>query len=87
MLLATSCFFHAWRPNEGGFTRVHACPWTPGEGAVDLAKSHVLEVTYVGETPFAYGQLGDEVLTCSNMGGLYAFNGQEWRVLRKPVRG
>ncbi|MCA9442886.1 MAG: hypothetical protein KC964_18935, partial [Candidatus Omnitrophica bacterium] len=39
------------------------------------------------EFPYSYGQLGDEVITCSNWGGLYAFDGESWKVLRKPEEG
>jgi len=81
-------FYHTYRAKEGGFTRLYACPWTPDrEGPADLSKASVLDLTFVGETPFAYGQLRGEVLTCSNMGGLYLFDGLKWKVLRAPVKG
>ena len=81
-------FFHTLRAKRDGFTRLYACPWTPAQdGPADLSKARVLELTFVGETPFAYGQLGKKLLTCSNMGGLYVFDGRGWSTLRAPVRG
>ena len=32
----------------------------------------------MGEVPFSYGQLGGGVLTCSNIGGVYVFDGGTW---------
>ncbi|HPA44786.1 MAG TPA: hypothetical protein PLG59_12270 [bacterium] len=85
-------FYHTfWAGKEGyrpyvtdpeGYTKLYACPWHPDEGEqVDLSKAIVLTVPVVGENPFSYGQFGNEVLTCSNIGGLYAFNGKTWRTV------
>jgi hypothetical protein len=76
------CFFHTKR-NPEGYTRVYACPWTPGDKAIELSRAQMLEAKYVGETPFAWGQLGRRVVTCSNNGGFYVFDGQAWTVLRE----
>ncbi|NLC58358.1 MAG: hypothetical protein GX774_16110 [Armatimonadetes bacterium] len=74
-------FYHT-EPERG---RLLAVPWTPGdEAAADLARASVLTLKYARETTFSLGQLGREVLTCSNLGGLYAFAGTEWRILRAP---
>ena len=65
-----------------GYTKLYACPWRPGDGgSVDPAKAVVKTLPFVGENPFAYGQLGEDVLTCSNIGGLYAFDGKRWRTV------
>jgi hypothetical protein len=64
-----------------GFTKIYACPWRPGDGAINLNNAIVLTAPVIGENPFAYGQLGKDVLTCSNIGGLYAFDGTAWRTL------
>ena len=81
-------FFHVNRADEGGFTKIYACPWHPDEDTpVNLDRAIVLKVTYTGETPFAFGQLGDQVLTCSNLGGVYRFDGKEWTVVRKSLKG
>lgn len=80
-------FSHNNRDGDPSFSRLHAVPWIPGSGAVDLAKTVALELTYPGETPFAIGQLGDEIINSSNMGGVYVFGGSEWRVLRPPKKG
>ncbi|MBM4049002.1 MAG: hypothetical protein FJ279_28215, partial [Planctomycetes bacterium] len=69
---------------EPSFNRIYAVPWSPyGEGKVDLSAAKALDVTLIAEFPYAYGQLGNEVLNCSNWGGLYAFDGAQWKVLRK----
>ena len=88
-------FYHTyWAGQEGyrpyagdaaGFTKLYVCPWRPADGTrVDLAHAVIETLPFVGETPFAYGQLGHDVLTCSNIGGLYAFDGERWRTV---IRG
>ena len=80
-------FFHTHRDEASGFTRVYACPWMPESGdPVDLSRAAVLDARYVGETPFAWGQFAGSVLTVSNNGGVYAFDGTEWKVLRRADR-
>lgn len=77
-------FYHS-KADPNGYAKLVACPWTPErEGPVDLAQAQVLPMKYPRETTFAFGQLRGEVLTCSNIGGLYVFNGRDWRVLREP---
>ncbi len=70
-----------------GFTKLYACPWQPGDGKVDVSKATVLTTRGVCETPFSYGQLGKCVLTCSNLGGVYAFDEGKWRTVREPIIG
>ena len=78
------CFYHT-KPGTGdGRTSLYACPWEPSDGRpVDLAQAQVLQLTYTGETPFAWGQLRNQVVTCANTGGFYMFDGT-WHVLRQP---
>jgi hypothetical protein len=74
--------------NAEGFSKLYACPWVPGDGGpVNLDRAVVLSLPVVGETPFAYGQFREDVLTASNIGGLYAFNGSDWRMLLPPQLG
>ena len=85
------CFYHRVDPTpegNGGFNSVVAVPWSPyaDDLTVDMSQAQVLEVTIVWEFPYGWGQLGDEVLNCSNYGGFYAFDVKvgEWRVLVAP---
>jgi hypothetical protein len=78
-------FFHTLR-GEDGFTRLYACPWLPSDdGPVDPARAILLPLQITGETPFAFGQYRDNVLTCSNRGGLYRFDGTGWHVDQNPT--
>jgi hypothetical protein len=90
------CFYHVnrgdggYRPYENdakGFSKLHACPWTPDEATVDLCKSAVLTLPVVGETTFAWGQLGGQIVTGSNIGGFYVFENGKWRMLLEPNLG
>jgi hypothetical protein len=85
-------FYHTfWAEQSGyrlhtedskGFTKLYACPWNPAQDtSVDLSKAVAITVPVVGENPFAWGQLRGDVLTCSNIGGIYAFDGAAWRTL------
>ncbi|MBX3437190.1 MAG: hypothetical protein KF861_06850 [Planctomycetaceae bacterium] len=78
------CFYHR-KAGEGAFTHLYACPWTPEEsGAVDLSRAVVFDTPYDRETPFAWGQWQDQVLTVSNMGGIYVFENGRWRTVLAP---
>ncbi len=79
--------YREWENDETGFSKLYACPWRPGDEAVDLSQAVVKTLPVVGETPFAWGQLDDEMITCSNIGGVYVFDGQEWRTEVEPVLG
>ena len=91
------CFYHIWRgavegyqpweSDDVGFSKLIACPWTPGEGPVDLSRAIVLTLPYVGETTFAWGQFDGKPLTVSNLGGVYFLDGGQWRTLRAPELG
>ncbi|MBI2300485.1 MAG: hypothetical protein HYU66_16350, partial [Armatimonadetes bacterium] len=76
--------YRPYQSDADGYSRLYACRWKPGDGPADIAKATVQTLKVVGEVPFAWGQLGGEVLTCSNIGGLYAFDGRAWRTLREP---
>ncbi len=87
------CFYHvnrrdgAYRPymnDDDGFSKLHACPWKPGEATVDLSRAVVMTLPVVGETTFAWGQFGDQVVTGSNIGGFYVFEDTTWRMLLEP---
>ena len=74
--------------DDEGFSKLYACPWRPTDGGgVDLDRAEVISLPVVGETPFSYGQFGDEVLTCSNIGGVYVFDGSTWRTAVEPEIG
>lgn len=90
------CFYHVnrgdggYRPYKDGelwFSKLHACPWTPDEDTVDLSRAVVLTLPVVGETTFAWGQLGSQIVTGSNIGGFYVFEDGAWRTLLEPELG
>ena len=90
------CFYHVNRGDapyrffendEDGFSRLYACPWIPGQGSVDLEKAITLRLPVVGETTFAWGQLGDQIVAGSNIGGFYVFENNQWRMLLEPKLG
>ena len=90
------CFYHVnrgdgpYRPHtndEDGFSRLYACPWRPSEGHVDLSKAKVLLLPIVGETTFAWGVLGKQIVTGSNIGGFYALENGLWKTLLDPKLG
>jgi hypothetical protein len=87
------CFYHiergerGYRPFENetdGFSKLLACPWTPEQPQVDLAKAVVLTLPVVGEMTFAWGQLGRQIVTGSNVGGFYILEDGRWRKLLEP---
>lgn len=87
------CFYHVERGDRGyrpfendadGFSKLHACPWTPDQPRVDLAKAIVRTLPVVGETTFAWGQPGQQVVTGSNIGGFYVLDDGGWRMLLEP---
>ncbi len=90
------CFYHvnkrsgAYRPYKSdadGFSKLYACPWIPGDGGIDLSQAVVLTLPVVGETTFAWGQLGKQIVTGSNVGGFYVFEDGAWRMLLEPQLG
>lgn len=79
--------YHPYISDEDGFSRLYACPWTPDQPRVDLAKAITLRLPVVGETTFAWGQLGRQIVTGSNIGGFYVFEDGVWRMLLEPNLG
>lgn len=80
------CFYHRLAAETGAFTHVVACPWSPGDGEIDLQRAIILDTKYDHEATFAWGQWDDQVLTISNSGGVYVLAEGAWRVLREPDR-
>ena len=90
------CFYHVnrhgrpyrlYKNDEDGFSRLYACPWTPAQGKVDLSKAITLRLPVVGETTFAWGQLNDQIVTGSNIGGFYVFQDDAWKMILEPNIG
>ena len=73
--------------NAPEWSKLHAVPWRPGDGGLDLDKSITLDLRYAGETSFSAGQLGGEIIQSSNVGGVYAFDGSGWRIIRQSLEG
>lgn len=80
-------FYHSLRADKDGFTKVVAAPWKPGQEQVDVTNAKVLNARVPNETTFTWGQLNGKVLTVSNYGNVYVFDGREWRVLREHEPG
>ena len=80
-------FFHRDHDSDPPFTTLYAVPWKPGDGPVDLNKAVTLDLKYPQETPFSIGQLGDEIVNSSNMGGVYVFDGSGWKIVRASLAG
>ena len=90
------CFYHvnrgdgAYRPftnDKDGFSKLYACPWTSEQAKVDLSRAVILTLPIVGETTFAWGQLGAQIVTGSNVGGFYVFKDGRWQILLPPQLG
>ncbi|MCP4643341.1 MAG: hypothetical protein GY851_23040 [bacterium] len=74
--------YRSYADDASGYTRILACPWRPEDGTpADMTKAVVLTLPVVGEFPYAFGQLRGEVLSCSNIGGGYVFDGTAWRTV------
>jgi len=81
-------FYHTFRSEADGFTRIYACDWTPeANGPINLAQATLMQAKYVGATPFAWGQLQGSVLTVSNFGGVYVFEGSRWKTVKEAQKG
>ena len=79
--------YHYYEKGEEGFSRLYACPWLPGQAQVDLSTAETLRLPVVGETTFAWGQLGQQIVTGSNIGGFYTFENRQWKMLLAPNIG
>lgn len=87
------CFYRVERGDRGyrpfesdadGFSKLYACPWTPALPEVALSKAIVFRLPVVGEMTFAWGQLGRQIITGSNIGGFYILEDGRWRKLLEP---
>ncbi len=87
------CFYHVhkgsgpyrpWKSDTDGFSKLYACSWKPGDGAIDVARATTLRTPVVGEMTFAWGQLGRQIVTGSNIGGFYVLEDNAWRMILKP---
>ena len=84
----TGSGYREYESDDAGFSRLYAVPWSPAAGgAADMSKAITLTLPQVGETTFAWGQFGDQVMTGSNLGGFYVLDGGEWKTLRPPQIG
>jgi len=64
---------------------LRACKWTPNRaGQIDLSDGHAIALRMPREFVYAYGQLGDQAVAATNMGGFYAFDGKFWRCVLEP---
>ncbi|MFN0198425.1 MAG: hypothetical protein ACKVT0_16895 [Planctomycetaceae bacterium] len=73
-------WFHTHKIENGGFTKLYAVAWNPaGDRQVDVARAVVHDLAIVGETPFSWGQFGEQLITVSNWGGVYVFEGGTWK--------
>lgn len=79
-------FYHTEGSGTDGSTRICACRWTPDDpDVVDINDADVITIEPVGATTWAYGHLGDQIITVSNHGGVYVHDGSAWRILRDRV--
>lgn len=90
------CFYHVnrgdgpyrpFRDEQDGFSRLYAVPWTTDQPTADLSRAITLRLPIVGETTFAWGQLGKQIVTGSNIGGFYVFENGQWRMILEPRLG
>lgn len=78
-------FFYYRQTGQEQFTRLYACPWTPSDKeAIDVEEAQVFDTPFDRETPFAWGQWKGQVVTVSNMGGIYVFEDGRWNMALAP---
>lgn len=81
------CFYHR-KSGDDGFTYLLACPWTPADPQpIDVTKAFSFDTPFDRETPFAWGQWEDQIVTVSNMGGIYVFEDGAWKMTLAPLKG
>jgi hypothetical protein len=88
------CFYHVDRGDKGyrpfenmndGFSRLCAYRWAPGDPAINPQENAVTRtLPIVGETTFAWGVLGEKIVTGSNIGGFYVLDEGAWRMQLEP---
>ncbi len=76
-----------YQNNSPQWSKLHAVPWRPGDGPLDLDRAITLNLRYAGENSFSAGQLDDEIIQSSNLGGVYVFDGAAWRIIRQSLKG
>ena len=76
--------YHRFKSDEDGFSRLYAVPWTPEQTKVDLNQAFTKTLPVVGETTFAWGQFGKQIVTGSNIGGFYVLEDNRWSMMLEP---
>lgn len=78
------CFYHRIIDADGKIAG-HECvaiPWNAYDGQpADWSRAIAIPLVSEREFPYGWGQLGNEVLNCSNWGALLAFDGKRWKTL------
>lgn len=66
--------------------RLVACPWSPGQGAAEwpVDQRQTVPLRTAREFVYAFGQLREQVVAATNTGGLYVFDGDNWRTVLEP---
>lgn len=65
--------------------RIVAIPWSPGDETADRSKEKVLQLRSDREFVYAYGQIKGQVLAATNTGGVYVFDGADWKAIVEPA--
>ena len=69
-----------------GVNEIVACPWRPSQSdGIDYKSAPKIKLRMPREFIYSYGQLGDDVLAATNTGGVYRFDGREWKCLVEPI--
>ena len=76
------CFYRRVYELDREATYVCVCAWRPGDPTRELNDQLIrMRVKYERETPFAWGQWKDQLVTVSNQGGVYVFQNDRWRTV------
>jgi hypothetical protein len=71
--------------NPGRQEALHAWPWKPGEILSDGPEHAMIQpLSHPGENLYAMAQLGQDILICTNRGGVHRLRGGNWDALRLP---
>lgn len=76
-------FHHHFPERTPKIDHLVACPWTPdGRAGIDPARGRVQEMDASHPiVVYSYGQLGQDILAATNTGGVYRFDGENWKTL------